>query len=74
MPASWSSGGCGALTGSKFIKRRSFLGLTASGALGPLAVPRVASAQSGAWPTRGSIRLVVQFPPGGLVDTGFVAK
>ncbi len=51
------------------MNRRSLLGLAAAGALGPLAAPRVASAQSGAWPTRGSIRLVAQFPPGGLVDT-----
>ncbi|RVT99328.1 tripartite tricarboxylate transporter substrate binding protein [Rhodovarius crocodyli] len=33
----------------------------------PLAAP--ALAQSGAWPSRGSIRLIAQFPPGGLVDT-----
>ena len=32
-----------------------------------LAAP--ALAQSGPWPTRGSIRLIAQFPPGGLVDT-----
>ncbi|NMJ42014.1 tripartite tricarboxylate transporter substrate binding protein [Roseomonas sp. JC162] len=51
------------------MNRRSFLGLAAAGALGPLATPWVASAQSGAWPTRGSVRLVAQFPPGGLVDT-----
>jgi tripartite-type tricarboxylate transporter receptor subunit TctC len=51
------------------MNRRSLLGLAAAGALGPLATPRVVSAQSGAWPTRGSIRLVAQFPPGGLVDT-----
>ncbi len=38
-------------------------------AAGALAVPRLAVAQSGTWPTRGSIRLVAQFPPGGLVDT-----
>jgi tripartite-type tricarboxylate transporter receptor subunit TctC len=51
------------------MNRRSILRLTAAAALAPLALPRVASAQSGAWPTRGSIRLVAQFPPGGLVDT-----
>ncbi|WP_198369479.1 Bug family tripartite tricarboxylate transporter substrate binding protein [Roseomonas rosulenta] len=48
------------------MNRRSLLGLAAAGALG---APRIAAAQSGAWPTRGSIRLVAQFPPGGLVDT-----
>ncbi|WP_170979238.1 tripartite tricarboxylate transporter substrate binding protein [Roseomonas sp. HF4] len=48
------------------MHRRSLLGLAATGLLG---APAVASAQSGAWPTRGSIRLVAQFPPGGLVDT-----
>ena len=32
-----------------------------------LAAP--ALAQSGPWPTRGSIRLIAQFPPGGLVET-----
>ena len=51
------------------MHRRSILGLAAAGALGPLAAPRIAGAQSGAWPTRGSVRLVAQFPPGGLVDT-----
>jgi tripartite-type tricarboxylate transporter receptor subunit TctC len=51
------------------MNRRSILRLTAASALAPLALPRVASAQSGAWPTRGSIRLIAQFPPGGLVDT-----
>lgn len=48
------------------MNRRSILGLAAAGLVG---APRIASAQSGAWPTRGSIRLVAQFPPGGLVDT-----
>lgn len=38
--------------------------LTAAPAL--LATPALAQ---GAWPTRGSIRLIAQFPPGGLVDT-----
>jgi tripartite-type tricarboxylate transporter receptor subunit TctC len=48
------------------MNRRSLLGLAAAG----LAAPRFALAQAGgAWPTRGSIRLVAQFPPGGLVDT-----
>jgi tripartite-type tricarboxylate transporter receptor subunit TctC len=51
------------------MNRRAILGLTAAGALGGLAAPRLATAQSGAWPTRGSVRLVAQFPPGGLVDT-----
>lgn len=34
----------------------------------PLAAPAFVHAQS-AWPTRGPVRLVAQFPPGGLVDT-----
>lgn len=46
------------------MQRRHLLGLAAS-----LAVPGLARAQSGAWPSRGSVRLVAQFPPGGLVDT-----
>ena len=47
------------------MNRRALLGLAAAGAVG---LPRIATAQA-AWPTRGSIRLVAQFPPGGLVDT-----
>jgi tripartite-type tricarboxylate transporter receptor subunit TctC len=47
------------------MNRRSIL-LAAAGAL---AAPRLAGAQGAAWPGRGSIRLVAQFPPGGLVDT-----
>jgi tripartite-type tricarboxylate transporter receptor subunit TctC len=45
------------------LNRRHLLGLAAAG----LAVPSIARAQ-GAWPSR-SIRLIAQFPPGGLVDT-----
>jgi tripartite-type tricarboxylate transporter receptor subunit TctC len=47
------------------MNRRALLGLAAAGAV---ALPRIGAAQA-AWPTRGSIRLVAQFPPGGLVDT-----
>ena len=46
------------------MQRRHLLGLAAA-----LAVPAIARAQPGPWPSRGSIRLVAQFPPGGLVDT-----
>jgi tripartite-type tricarboxylate transporter receptor subunit TctC len=46
------------------LNRRHLFGLAAAGAL---AKPSLALAQ-GAWPNR-SIRLVAQFPPGGLVDT-----
>jgi tripartite-type tricarboxylate transporter receptor subunit TctC len=45
------------------LNRRHFLGLVA----GALAAPSVGNAQA-AWPNR-SVRLVAQFPPGGLVDT-----
>ena len=46
------------------MKRRELL--TAGAAL--LAAPALVHGQGGAWPTRGPIRLVAQFPPGGLVD------
>ncbi len=46
------------------MKRRELL--AASAAL--LGAPTLVSAQGGAWPARGPIRLVAQFPPGGLVD------
>jgi tripartite-type tricarboxylate transporter receptor subunit TctC len=46
------------------LNRRHLFGLAAAGAL---AKPSLSLAQ-GAWPNR-SIRLVAQFPPGGLVDT-----
>jgi tripartite-type tricarboxylate transporter receptor subunit TctC len=45
------------------LNRRHLLGLAAAG----LAVPSLASAQA-AWPNR-TVRLIAQFPPGGLVDT-----
>ena len=45
------------------MQRRSLLLASA----GLLAAPAV-HAQA-AWPSRGSIRLIAQFPPGGLVDT-----
>jgi tripartite-type tricarboxylate transporter receptor subunit TctC len=46
------------------MHRRTLLGASA----GLLAAPAIANAQA-AWPTRGPVRLVAQFPPGGLVDT-----
>ncbi len=47
------------------MKRREIL--TAGASL--LTAPAWVGAQSSTWPTRGPIRLVAQFPPGGLVDT-----
>lgn len=47
------------------MHRRVLLGASA----GLLGTPALVRAQGAAWPTRGSIRLVAQFPPGGLVDT-----
>jgi tripartite-type tricarboxylate transporter receptor subunit TctC len=49
------------------MKRRVVLAAGAGG-LGKLAAPAWVGAQS-TWPPRGPIKLVTQFPPGGLVDT-----
>jgi tripartite-type tricarboxylate transporter receptor subunit TctC len=48
------------------MKRRS---LILAGAAGVTALAAPSFAQSPAWPARGPIRLAVQYPPGGLVDT-----
>lgn len=51
------------------MKRRDFL-LSTAGAAAIGAAPSWVSAQSGsAWPTRGPVKLIAQYPPGGLVDT-----
>jgi tripartite-type tricarboxylate transporter receptor subunit TctC len=53
------------------MKRRQLLAAGAASAAtlaSPFAATR-ALAQSGAWPTRGPIKLIAQYPPGGLVDT-----
>lgn len=47
------------------MDRRRFLATSAAA----LAAPMIASAQTPAWPARGAIRMIAQFPPGGLVDT-----
>lgn len=47
------------------LNRRQIL---AAGAASVLASPSLVVAQS-PWPIRGPIKLVAQFPPGGLVDT-----
>jgi tripartite-type tricarboxylate transporter receptor subunit TctC len=47
------------------MKRRHVL---AAAACSFVASPSVLNAQGNAWPSRGPIRLVAQFPPGGLVD------
>ncbi|MCU0767850.1 MAG: tripartite tricarboxylate transporter substrate binding protein [Burkholderiaceae bacterium] len=47
------------------MKRRHLLAAAASSLV---AAPAIVSAQGGAWPSRGPIKLVAQFPPGGLVD------
>jgi tripartite-type tricarboxylate transporter receptor subunit TctC len=47
-----------------FMKRRDLLLAGAAAAAAPWV-----HAQSAAWPARGPIRLICQYPPGGLVDT-----
>ena len=49
------------------MKRRQLLSAGVAGVAG-LATPWV-HGQSTAWPTRGPVRLICQYPPGGLVDT-----
>ena len=53
------------------MKRRDLIVASAAGAIGAVGLgsPMLAQAQTSAWPTRGPVRLLCQFPPGGLVDT-----
>ncbi|WP_157269219.1 Bug family tripartite tricarboxylate transporter substrate binding protein [Azohydromonas aeria] len=46
------------------MKRRDLLAAGAAGLIAPWA-----NAQSSTWPAKGTIRLICQYPPGGLVDT-----
>ncbi|WP_037300650.1 Bug family tripartite tricarboxylate transporter substrate binding protein [Rubritepida flocculans] len=50
------------------MHRRHLLGAAAGLLAAPALGPTAAQAQA-AWPSRGAVRLVAQFPPGGLVDT-----
>ena len=45
------------------MKRRDLLAVAASAVAAPWVHAQAA------WPTRGAIRLICQYPPGGLVDT-----
>lgn len=50
------------------LTRRHLFGFAAAGALATPSLSRAQGAAGGGWPNR-SIRLIAQFPPGGLVDT-----
>ncbi len=50
------------------MHRRHLLG-AAAGVLAAPALGLTAAQAQAAWPSRGAVRLVAQFPPGGLVDT-----
>ena len=49
------------------MKRRDLLAAVAASSAS-IAAPWV-HAQQSAWPTKGPIKLICQYPPGGLVDT-----